>query len=102
MKLGSEEQEIEIFRHAYDRCLGLTCPVCMTECRLFAYLAISLIKLRSGEITEEELEKDEMFEQAIKYLKAFYDAHKDLVNKVLNKGEFVLDGIFVEEEVKEQ
>jgi len=102
MMLGSEEQEIEIFRHTYDRCLSLTCPVCMTECRLFAYFAIVLVKLRSGMISEDELKNDEMFEQALKYLKAFYDTHKDLVDKILNKGEFVLDGIFVEEEeVKE-
>ncbi len=106
--LGSEEQEIEIYRKAYDSCLGLLCPVCMSECRALAYFAMNIVKLRAGMIKEDDLINDELFGEAIVYIKAFFDGKKDFIDKIINKnntenntkeGEFTdhTEGEFVEE-----
>ena len=102
--LGSEEQEIEIYRKAYDTCLGLMCPVCMNECRALAYFAMNVVKLRAGMVKEEDLANDQLFGQAVVYVKSFLDSKKDFIDKILNKnnteeGEFTehTEGEFVEE-----
>lgn len=107
---GDEEREIEIFKKTYDMCLGLLCPVCMSECRALAYFSMNLVKLRAGMIKEEDLLNDELFGEATAYLKAFFDAKKDLIEKIVSKvkaeevkakeGDFAetkRDGEFVEE-----
>ena len=111
VQFGNEEEEIKIFQKAYDQCLGLTCPVCMTECRGFAYLAMNLVKLRADMIDEKDLEDDELFAQMLLYMKTFFEVRKDFVERVIEnykkKGKFVEEneesnekkpGVFVEEE----
>jgi len=113
VQFGNEKEEIEIFQKAYDQCLGLTCPVCMTECRGFAYLAMNLVKLRAEMIDEKDLEDDEMFAQMLMYMKVFFEERKEFIDRVIEnykkKGRFVEEneeeklassepGVFVEEE----